>query len=266
MLLAATGGEDPPNFIATNSRWAWTGQDGLVRLKYYDATARRYAEAFTLAAMERFDDTSVSSWKLGEYFSGSTNLPADWDRDSYISGYETYLRNVEAGAPRDARNDRVTIYQTNPITKAGLLEQSDFSGMMIGLADSDPQFFEEPAALTALRENLHGVVPMSTGLDVGQFTRRYQTTYPEGFPNPWGYSGATRIDTPQAAWYYGHCGPLPMDQEFISTPTIPTEGYTGAGSTTSRLATMDQLGPGGMDHSGDCSPSTDDWGGVPFGG
>ena len=56
-----------------------------------------------------------------------------------------------------------------------------------------------------------------------------------------------------------------MDQEFISQPTIPTEGYTGAGSTTSRLAAMDQLGPGGTDHSGDCSPSTDDWGGVPFG-
>ena len=184
MSLAATGGEDPPNFIATNSRWAWTGQDGLVRLKYYDATARRYAEAFTLAAMERFDDPRVSSWKLQEYFSGATNLPADWDRDSYISGYETYLRNVEAGAPRDARNDRVMIYQTNPITKAGLLGQRDFSGMMIGLADSDPQFFEEPATLTALRENLHGVVPMSTGLDVVQFNRHYQTTYPESFPNP----------------------------------------------------------------------------------
>jgi hypothetical protein len=258
LLIAATSGKNPPNFIANNSSWAWAGpgpSNNNVRVKWYNATARQYAENFTLAAMEHFDDPNISSWKLQEYFPGNSTFPSDYNQTDYRAGYATYLKNVEAGAPTDAHGDRVTMYQTNPILQSGVLEVSDFTSRMIGIADSDPQMFEEPTATSSVRPALHGDIPMAMGLDPGQFTRTEMTTF-DGTANPWGYAGGTQheITVPLVSWYYGRCGPIPMDQEFIPVPTIWSEFQP----------TLDQFGPGGSDYSSSCSPATDDWGGIPF--
>jgi len=51
---------------------------------------------------------------------------------------------------------------------------------------------------------------------------------------------------PQVAWYYGHAGPTPQDQEFIVKGNLMDQFQT----------TMDQFGPGGYDRA--------QWGGMPY--
>jgi hypothetical protein len=132
----------------------------------------------------------------------------------------------------------------------------------IGIADSNAQMFEEPTGQkdqrAALRSGGANLVPMSSPLDAPPFTANDSTTYTalwDAGDNPFNFSGSHVMTIPQVAWYYGHCGPDPMDQEFIARPGEPTTGLEAA---------LDQFGPGGSDHSENCSPSTDDWGGIPF--
>jgi len=225
----ATGRTNPPGFmLANNLAYEGSGGGTYIRVKWYKQEAREYAEAFTLAALERFDDPGVSSVKLNEYFPGS-NKPSDWDanggQDAYEDGYFLYLQDVLANAPVDANGDRVTIYQTNPMVNSDAFTASQVQSMKLGIADSNAQMFEEPANLVTLRKQLHGVVPMSAPLDAPPFKGNYATNYGTVTPNAWNYSGLHVMTVPQAAWYYGHSGPLPMDQEFITKPGEPTGLY-----------------------------------------
>lgn len=260
----ATGGTNPPAFMKTNG-WAWDGQGCCTgtyqRVKWYDSTARQYAENFTLAVLERFDDPNISGVKLGEYFSGNS-LPTDWTssggQDAYEDGYYDYAANVVANAPTDANGDRVAIYQTNPQANADVFTSAQMESLMLGIAGSNAQMFEEPTGQVDLRAAVRGSVPMSAPLDDVLFNNNRTTAYTaawDGADNPFGFSGSHVITVPQIAWYYGHCGPAPMDQEFITKPGEPTDEFVTA---------MDQFGPGGSDHSETCSPATDAWGGVPF--
>jgi hypothetical protein len=206
-----------------------------------------------LAALEHFDNPNLTAVKFGEYFPGTTQ-PADYNQDAYEDGYFTFMQEVLAGAPTDANGDRVTIYQTNPMTNADAFTATQIQNMMLGVADSNAQMFEEPATLVDLREQLHGVVPMAVGTDKPSFND--STTY-DGTANPFGYATGTthQITVQQVAWYYGHCGPLPMDQAFIAKPVAATDGFAAA---------MDQFGAGGTDFSTSCNSATGDWGGIPF--
>jgi hypothetical protein len=256
----ATGGTNPPDFMLSNGlAWEGEGSGTYIRVKWYKQEARQYAEAFTSAAIERFDDPGISSIKLNEYYPGGVK-PADWDssggQTAYEEGYETYLRGVLATVPTDSSGDRVVIYQTNPLRGANAFTQADVEEMKLGIAGSDPYMFSDESPDYSIRHNLHGVVPMSAPLDAPRFNRGYTVKY-DGTPNPWGYTNGQNIavGTDQVAWYHGHCGPLPMDEEFITKPGLPTNGFIDA---------MDQFGPGGDDHSNNCSVAGDDWGGVPF--
>jgi hypothetical protein len=84
------------------------------------------------------------------------------------------------------------------------------------------------------------------------------TTYDaawDGADNPFNFSGPHEITVQQVAWYYGHCGPDPMDQQFIA--------HDGE-AKTNFVSVMNQFGSSGSDHSTNCSSATDDWGGFPF--
>jgi hypothetical protein len=261
LRLAATSGDDPPAFMKANG-WAWEGTgaaDNNERIKFYNSTARQYAENFVYAALHRFDDPDISSVKFDEYFPGTTK-PGDWTtsggQDAYEDGYYDFFTNVLADAPTDANGDRVTIYQTNPMDNADAFTQSQTEAQTIGIAASDPYMFSNEPAAYSIRKSLHGSVPLSAPLDAPRFNNGYTVKY-EGTANPFGYNYGQNIavTTKQVAWYFGHCGPTPMDSEFIAKPGLPTIGLEAA---------LDQFGPGGSDFSANCSAASDDWGGVTF--
>ena len=256
--LSATSGANAPQFMVSNG-WAWGG-DGPsrnnIRVKYYNNTARQYVKNFMHAALHRFDNPNISSVKIDEYFPG-TIKPGDWSssggQDAYEDGYLTFMRGVLADAPRDASGDRVAIYQTNPMTNADAFTSAQIKDMMLGIADSNAQMFEEPPGQVTLRSGVRGFVPMSAPLDAPPFNHDYRTNY-DGTANPFGYTDGNNsvlMAMPQIAWYYGRLGPDSMDQEFIAKPGIPTNNFQAA---------MDLLGSGGKWYG----TGSGKWGGVPY--
>jgi hypothetical protein len=250
----ATGGTDAPAFMENNDlAWNGEGTGTDVRVKWYKTEARQYAEAFALATIERFDGPAISGIKLNEYYPGSIK-PADWNasggQDAYEDGYYAFVKNVVAGAPKDARGNHVPIYQTNPLDNADAFTNTQIVSLELGIADSNAQLFE--STRTGKYALLHGDVPLSAPLDAPPLRNNRTTTY-DGTPNPWGYAKGTShvITVPQIAWFHGHNGPVPMDQEFITKPGEPTDGFRAA---------MDALGVGGNWYGTD----TSNWGGIPY--
>ena len=243
LSLGATSGANPPNFML-NQDLAWTGEDGLVRVKYYKPEAVQYAQEFTAAALERFNDSNIGSVKIGEYFPGDIH-PQDYNRDAFIAGYEDYLNYVAANAPKDSNGDRVLIYQSNPITKPGLLEMSDFPRLKMGVAGSDPHMFEIKGT-DRERLQYYGVIPFSLPGDATYVNNAVTVTW-DGTPNPFNHpAGYTAVPTAaERAWYYGSSGKLSQDQEFILSIGIANEFQSA----------LDRFGPGGTDRAR--------WGGVP---
>lgn len=242
LAVSATSGDSTPNFMV-NEGLGWVRDKDLRHTKFYKPEAVRYASEFLMAALDRYaNDPRIGSVKLGEYYPGPEK-PADWDRDAFIAGYGDLLDTIAANVSRDANGDRVTIYQSNPIMGDGL-SAADFKRTNIGIAASDPYMFEDG---NSYRRDLHGVVPMAAPGDEPHHNSGYQTTY-DGKPNPWGYRAGQKVTLtlPQVAWFYGHKGPMPMDQEFI----------IGFGIRDRFQPTLDQFGPGGTYRN--------QWGGVPF--
>ena len=243
--ISATAADATPNFMI-NEGLGWVGNDKRRHTKFYKPEAVQYASEFILAVLDHYgSDSRIGSVKLGEYYPGPFK-PADYDKNAFISGYETLLENVAAGAPRDAQGNRVTIYQANPILNDGLLTANDFPRLKIGVAGSDPWMFEKLEG-QSYRKALHGVVPLALPAGSSYINSRHVITW-DGTPNPWGYVAGQKvpITLPQVAWFYGHRGPIPMDQEFVVPLAIADRFQT----------TLDQFGPGGTLRA--------QWGGVPF--
>ena len=246
LSTSATSGDATPNFML-NKGLGWVGSKGLRHTSFHKPEAVQYASEWIMAAMDRYaDDPRVGSIKLGEYFPDPTK-PANWDRAAFVSGYKTLLENVAAGLKRDANGDRVTVYQAEPILQPGLLECADFARLNIGIATSDPRMFDTAPQVQQCRRSLHGVVPMAPPGDEWYHTSRHVVTW-DGTPNPWGYTAGQGvvITLPQVAWYYGHLGPMPMDQEFIVSIGIADQFRT----------TLDQFGESGTYRAR--------WGGIPY--
>jgi hypothetical protein len=245
-VSAGAGGQTTPQFML-NEDLAWIGESRKPRIKFYKAEARAYVTEFYLAILDRYaDDDRVGSVKLAEYYPGSQQ-PADFDRAAFESGYETVLRNAIAGAPLDANDERAVILQSNPVMSAGRLECSDFAQLKVGVASADPRMFTEPAEARNCAAALHGVAPQSIPGDAPYHRAGRNFTW-DGTPNPWGYwqGQSVQITLPQVAWFYGHEGVMPMDQEFVVKGTLDSQFQTA----------MDQFGPNGT--------RVAQWGGVPF--
>ncbi len=225
--------------------------NGLTRTRFDKPECRAYAEAWALAVLDRYtNDERLGSVKLGEYFpnANAAGTPSDLDKVAYEAGYEAFLERLAAEAPRDASGRRVNIHQSNPIFTNKQLVCSDMARIGIGISASDQFGFGETQTNFDCRKSLHGVVPMAVPGDQVEIVRDNSKWTWDGTPNPWGYTlgQSVTLSVPHIAWFYGHDGPMPMDQEFILAPGIMEQFQVA----------MDQFGPGGS--------LRDKWGGTPY--